>query len=54
MFQRGKLKFIIRNLLHFKEKSNNIKSRSDNNNKDKDISTNTGASVPSLKDMKFN
>ena len=56
MSQREKLKFNIRNLVHFKDKSHNIKLRSDNNNNNnnEDTSTNTVASVPSLKDMEFN
>ena len=53
MSQREKLKFNICNLVNFKDKSHNIKLRSDNNNSE-DTSTNTVASVPSLKDMEFN
>jgi hypothetical protein len=48
-----KIKFNLLNLVHYKDKSQNIKLRSDNNNK-QDISSNTIASAPSLKDMEFN
>jgi hypothetical protein len=53
MLPTEKLKFNIRNLIHFKGKSNNIKLTSDNNSK-KDISTNTIGPLPSLNDMEFN
>ena len=48
-----KIKFNLLNLVHYKDKSQNIKLKSGNNNK-QDISTNPIASAPSLKDMEFN
>ena len=53
MLPTEKLKFNIRNLVHFKGKNHKIKLMSDNNNK-KDISTNTVGPIPSLDDMEFN
>ena len=53
MLSIEKIKFNLLNLVHYKDKSQNIKLTSDNNNK-QDISTNTIASAPSLKDMEYN
>ena len=53
MLSIEKIKFNLLNLVHYKDKSQNLKLRSDNNNK-QGISTNTIASAPSLKDMEFN
>ena len=53
MLPVGKIRSNILNLVHFKNKNQSIKLTSDNNN-NVDISTNTIASVPSLKDMEFN
>ena len=52
MLQIEKIKFNIRNFLHFKDKSQKIKLSSNNNNKE-DISSNTGGSVPLFNDMEF-
>ena len=54
MLQIEKIKSNILNLVHYKNKSQNIKLTSGNNNTAKDISNNTIASAPSLKDMEFN
>jgi hypothetical protein len=48
-----KIRFNFRNLVHYKDKTRNIKlSPKNNNNEDK--STKTIGSVPSLNDMEFN
>jgi hypothetical protein len=53
MLQIEKIKFNIHNLLHFKDKSQEIKLTSNNNDK-KDVSTtNKVCSVPSLNDNEF-
>jgi hypothetical protein len=53
MLQIEKIKFNIHNLLHFKDKSQEIKLTSNNNDK-KDVSTtNKVDSVPSLNDNEF-
>jgi hypothetical protein len=54
MLQIEKIKFNILNLVHYKNKKQNIKLTSDNKNTKNDLSTNTIPSVPSLKDMEFN
>jgi hypothetical protein len=48
-----KIKFNIRNLVHFKDKSQNIKLIPDNTIKG-DKSNKSIGSVPSLNDMEFN
>lgn len=54
MLPTEKLKFNLRNLVHFKGKRHNIKLNSDNNNKKDKLSTNTIGPMPSLNDMEFN
>ena len=51
MLSIEKIKFNIRTLVHYKDKSQNIKLTSDNNKVEE---TNTIRSFPSLKDMEFN
>ena len=48
-----KIKFNIRNLVHFKDKSQNIKLIPDNTIKG-DKTNNSKISLPSLNDMEFN
>ena len=48
-----KIRFNFRNLVHSKDKTRNIKLSSENNN-NKDKSTKTIGSLPSLHDMEFN
>ena len=54
MLPTEKLKFNIRNLVHFRGKSNKIKLMSDNTNKKDILSTNTVGPMPSFNDMEFN
>jgi BRCT domain type II-containing protein len=53
MLQIEKIKFNIHNLLHFKDKSQEIKLTSNNNNKEDASITNKVGSVPSLNDNEF-
>ena len=54
MLPTEKLKFNIRNLVHFRRKSHTIKFMSDNTKKKDILSTNTVDPMPSFNDMEFN
>ena len=54
MLPTEKLKFNIRNLVHFRGESHKIKLMSDNTNKKDILSTNTVGPLPSFNDMEFN